>query len=116
MTSAWSVKWTAGILFDRFSFIISFLPYSRIAACRQPLLVVYTKKGVALTSRLLHSDMKAMHLNWFIDILGRLVIIYHRFNGITDEWEVMDFRGNLSESGKKAANFQESRVPESQSH
>ncbi|KAM0306678.1 hypothetical protein ACHAPM_001251 [Fusarium culmorum] len=111
MTSAWSVKWTVGILFDRFFFIISFLPYSCIAAFRQPLLVVYSKKGVALTSKLLHSDMKGMHLTWFIDILGRLVIIYHRFSGITDEWEVIDFRGNLSESGKKAANFQESQSP-----
>ncbi|EKJ67735.1 hypothetical protein FPSE_12106 [Fusarium pseudograminearum CS3096] len=111
MTSARSVKWTAGILFDRFFFIISFLPNSWIAAFRQPLLVVYSKKGVALTSRLLHSDMRGMDLTWFIDILGRLVIIYHRFSGMTDEWEVIDFRGNLSESGKKAANFQESQSP-----
>ncbi|KAF5248975.1 hypothetical protein FAUST_55 [Fusarium austroamericanum] len=111
MKSARSAWWTAGILFDRFFFIISFLPYSWITTFRQPLLVLYSKKGVALTSRLLHSDMQGMNLTWFIDILGRLVIIYHHFGNMADEWEMIDFRGNLSESGKKAANFQESQSP-----
>lgn len=109
MKSALSVNRAAGILFDRFFFIISFIPNSGIAAFRQPLLVVYSKKGFALTSRLLHSDMQEMHFGWFVEILGRLVIIYHRYSDMVDEWEVIDFRGNLSESGKKTANFQESQ-------
>ncbi|KAM0352921.1 hypothetical protein ACHAPU_001805 [Fusarium lateritium] len=77
-----------GILFDRFFFSIFHFGDSSCAS-----LVVYSKTGEELTSMLL--GRQGRWFTWFVDILGRLVIVYEDADGGLDELEIIDFRGKL---------------------
>ncbi|KAF5590947.1 hypothetical protein FPANT_5853 [Fusarium pseudoanthophilum] len=74
----------AGILFDRFIFCISWREKSKYAT-----LMVYSKTGEKLTRTRL--DVRGCCLRWFIDIAGRLVLIWDRSLCI----EIIDFCGLL---------------------
>ncbi|KAM0201730.1 hypothetical protein ACHAPA_003828 [Fusarium lateritium] len=77
-----------GILFDRFFFSIFHFEESSCAS-----LVIYSKTGEELTSMLL--ERQDRWYTWFVDILGRLVIVYGDADGGLDELEIVDFRGIL---------------------
>ncbi|KAF4441981.1 hypothetical protein FACUT_2388 [Fusarium acutatum] len=74
----------AGILFDRFIFCISWREKSKHAT-----LMVYSKTGEKLISTRL--DVRGRCLRWFIDIAGRLVLIWD----MSTCMEIVDFRGLL---------------------
>ncbi|KAF5567328.1 hypothetical protein FPHYL_3366 [Fusarium phyllophilum] len=74
----------AGILFDRFIFCISWREKSKHAT-----LMVYSKTGEKLTWTRL--DVRGYFLRWFIDIAGRLVLIWDT----SPCMEIVDFRGLL---------------------
>jgi hypothetical protein len=74
----------AGILFDRFIFCISWREKSKYAT-----LMVYSKMGEKLTWTRL--DVRGRCLRWFVDIAGRLVLIWDR----SPCMEIIDFRGLL---------------------
>ncbi|KAF4503157.1 hypothetical protein FAGAP_588 [Fusarium agapanthi] len=74
----------AGILFDRFIFSISWREKSKHAT-----LMIYSKTGEKLTRTRL--DVRGRCLRWFIDIAGRLVLIWD----MSTCMEIVDFRGLL---------------------
>ncbi|CVK96473.1 uncharacterized protein FPRN_12426 [Fusarium proliferatum] len=74
----------AGILFDRFIFSISWREKSKHAT-----LMVYSKTGEKLAWNRL--DVRGRCLRWFIDIGGRLVLIWD----MSTCMEIVDFRGLL---------------------
>ncbi|PCD28967.1 hypothetical protein AU210_011512 [Fusarium oxysporum f. sp. radicis-cucumerinum] len=74
----------AGILFDRFIFSISWREKSKHAT-----LMVYSKTGKKLTSS--RVAVRGRCLRWFIDIAGRLVLIWDTCTCM----EIVDFRGLL---------------------
>ncbi|OBS25718.1 hypothetical protein FPOA_06253 [Fusarium poae] len=93
-----------GIIFDRFILTISFLPSSSFVEFSETLLILYSKEGDMLGEWMLEREER--EITWFVDILGRLVVMYSKA-GRLEEIEVLDFRGDLSESAKEAADFQE---------
>ncbi|KAF4451359.1 hypothetical protein F53441_5625 [Fusarium austroafricanum] len=75
-----------GILFDRFFFSIFWFEESSCAS-----LVVYSKTGEELTSMLLERQDRVF--TWFVDVMGRLVLVYEDDECQMDELEMIDFRG-----------------------
>lgn len=81
-----------GILFDMFSFSLGRnLADGSGVDSEIRALHILTKEGERLGTVYFKNDRR--QCNWFIDILGRLVLIYEDADGHMEEWQTIDFRG-----------------------
>ncbi|KAM0425266.1 hypothetical protein ACHAPT_009584 [Fusarium lateritium] len=81
----------AGILFDRFFFtVFKLIDYEPADTVIKPAeLTIYSKEGDKLGSQILRKGDRTY--DWFVDIFGRLVLVYKTSNDLVEELEVVDF-------------------------
>lgn len=81
-----------GILFDMFSFSLGRnMANGRGEDSVVRILHISTKEGERCHT--VHFKNDRRQCTWFIDILGRLVLIYEDADGYMEEWDTIDFRG-----------------------
>ncbi|RSL69981.1 hypothetical protein CEP54_002044 [Fusarium duplospermum] len=79
----------AGILFDRFFFLVIKMNEREEGVVKPAELKIYAKDGEELGSTILRKGGRTHR--WFVDIFGRLVFIYLDRNDALEELEVVDF-------------------------